>query len=94
MGGGPGYSYRIDTFLRLINGYDPDLLNRRQALVKSIYDTKKNLNDEKMKEFFDSHKNIYFVVRTKKIKHKFNQAKFKQVFRSSKGHILIYKKGS
>ena len=90
----PGYGYRIDTFLRLINGYDPDLLNRRQALVKSIYDTKKNLNDEKMKEFFDSHKNIYFVVRTKKIKHKFNQAKFKQVFRSSKGHILIYQKGS
>ena len=93
-GGQPGYGWTIDAFLRLMNGYDPDLIDRRQALVKGIYDINQKLTNKEMKAFFNTHKNMYVVVRTKELEDKFNQEKFDQIFRSSKGHFLVYQQGS
>lgn len=91
--GPPGYGLTIDTFLRDDFGYDPHLLDKRQAIVKSIYDVHRTLTDRELKEFFDTNKNIYVVVRTKAIEDKFKQARFDQFFRSSKGHFIVYRQG-
>ena len=93
-GGQPGYGWTIDAFLRLMNGYDHNLIDKRQSLIKRIYDTNQKLTDTELKAFFNAHKNMYVVVRTKALENKFNQEKFDQIFKSSKGHFLLYQQGS
>lgn len=88
--GEPGYGSTIDSYLRLINGYDPDLIDTRQAHVKRIYAANRKGTDTEMKKFFNAHKNMYVVVRTKALEDKFKGENFDQVFRSSQGNFLVF----
>jgi hypothetical protein len=65
FGGVAGYTSTIDSFLRFVNCYEPDLIERRQAFVETLYGVNEKLTTEEMKSLFETHKNMYVVVRTK-----------------------------
>jgi len=91
--GSPGYGFTIDTFLRR-DGYDSALIDKRRAIVKSMYNPNQKLTDREVETLFNAYENIYIVVRTKALEDKFRQGKLNQVFRSSKGHFILYQKES
>ena len=110
FGGVAGYTSTIDSFLRFVNCYDPDLIETRQAFVETLYGANEKLTTEEMKSLFEAHENMYVVVRAKGmytviktqgsyvmlptniIKRRFADARFTQVFRSSKGNFLVFQK--
>ncbi|MBW1854084.1 MAG: hypothetical protein JRJ00_05290 [Deltaproteobacteria bacterium] len=92
--GSPGYGFTIDTFLRRVYGYDSALIDKRRAIVKSIYNPNQKLTDSEVETLFNAYENTYIVVRTKALEDKFRQGKLNQVFRSSKGHFILYQKES
>jgi hypothetical protein len=89
-GGEPGYSWKIDTFLRHMNCYDPDLIDRRQALVKRIYNPKGLITDREIEELQNTFINVYVIDRTQALPSDLNREKFNQVFRSSQGQFLVH----
>ena len=65
FGGVAGYTSTIDSFLRFVNCYDPDLIDSRQAFVETLYGVNEKLTVAQMKSLFTTYKNLYVVVRTK-----------------------------
>lgn len=88
--GEPGYRWKIDTFLRQMNCYDPSLIDIRQALVKRIYNPKAFITDTEIEELQNTFINVYVVDRTQALAGNMNREKFNQVFRSSQGQFLVH----
>ncbi len=65
FGGVAGYTSTIDSFLRFVNCYAPELIDTRQAFVETLYGVNEKLTAAQMNLFFTAYKNLYVVVRAK-----------------------------
>lgn len=65
FGGVAGYTSTIDSFLRFVNCYDPDLIDTRQAFVETLFGVNKKLTAAQMESLFTTYKNMCVVVRAK-----------------------------
>jgi len=85
----PGYGF-IWKFVRLVWGYDIDLVRKRNNIVYIIYSSNRSLTSKQKDELFASGSNVYVIVRRAIIKLAFNRQEFVEVFRSSQGNFLVY----
>ena len=83
----PGY--KLD-FLKEVCRYEVDMLQSRENIVKTIYESGESLSNEELKMLLDLQTDIYVVARKRSSKERFNPQIFHLVFRSSNRQFAVY----
>jgi hypothetical protein len=77
-------------FLRKVCRYDPEMLRRRHSIVKRIYNASFYRNDASPANLIVQQPDVYIVVRNNRNPGFFERRGYRNIFRSSLGHFMIY----